>query len=102
MQRRRGNSHTCKTGRWIITSVGQYKFLKSYQDLVLAHENLHVEAKRIVILLNRQVFSAAEAALEEGSDYDKAAHDVEVALQMLLADIKALEKGHKVEDIEGS
>lgn len=86
-----GNSHTCRTGRWIITQVGQYKFLQSYMDLVAAHDKLHQEAKKIAILVNREVFAAAEQALEEGSSYDKASKEVDAALNRLLADIARLE-----------
>lgn len=87
-----GNPHICKLGHWMIANVGQYKFLKSYADLAITHENFHKEAKRIAILLNNQVYAAAEQALCPGSDYDESARLVEEALHQLLTDISKIER----------
>ncbi|KUM04084.1 CZB domain-containing protein [Chromobacterium subtsugae] len=78
-----GRDDCCELGKW-LHGPGQSRFghLSVYQTCLSRHAILHLEAAKIAGLVNRQQFSQAEQALDDGA-YAVAASAASVAIEQL-------------------
>jgi hypothetical protein len=84
----------CDLGNWLHgDGVDQFGHLPAYLSLIQSHRHFHQEAGRVAGLINAMAFPEAEAELEYGSAYSRAAQDVAIAI-MSLHEALQREKGN--------
>ena len=71
----------CNLGQW-LHGHGKHTFehLDAFKQLIQAHAAFHAEAGKVALFIQTGDVSSAEAALDYGSSYSRAAQAVAVAI----------------------
>jgi hypothetical protein len=71
----------CNLGQWLHGHGKQsFDHLDAFNELIQAHAAFHAEAGKVALFIKAGDVSSAEAALDYGSSYSRAAQAVAVAI----------------------
>jgi hypothetical protein len=84
-----GKPDRCVLGNWLHGEAERKcQFLKAYKPAVEAHTAFHVQAAKVVKLINGREYDDAQAAVADGSAFAKALLNLGVALAKLKSEAK--------------